>query len=123
MDFKAFEGSHTGSRIADALESTISQFGIQQKIQTVITDNAANMKNALSVFLESSDSSDTTLDDPALWEDESGSEAVEVLGDDTEHLACFAHSLQLVVHDGLSSISGFHQAVISKCSKLASLTH
>lgn len=123
LDFKAFEGSHTGSRISEALENTVSQFGIQDKIRSVITDNAANMKKAMSVFIEAQDNSDVAFDDPLLWEDESGAEVVEVLGDTLEHLACFAHTVQLVVRDGLASISGPHRAIISKCCKLASLTY
>jgi len=45
------------------LESTVAQFGIQNKIRSVITDNAANMKKALSVFLESSNNDDSALDE------------------------------------------------------------
>jgi len=123
VPFRFMLGSHTGSRIADALESAVEQFGIQDKIRSIITDNAANMKEAMFVFLESGDSSDATLDDPSLWEDEPETEVVEVLGGKAEHLACFAHTLQLVVRDGLASISGVHRGVISKCCKLASLTH
>jgi len=123
LDFKSFDGSHTGTRIAEALENSVSRYGIQEKIRTIITDNAANMKKAMSVFLDAQESGDAVFDDPSLWEDEQENETVEVLGDNTEHLACFAHTLQLVVRDGLASMSGPHRAVISKCCKLASLTH
>jgi len=44
VPFRFMLGSHTGSRIADALESAVEQFGIQDKIRSIITDNAANMK-------------------------------------------------------------------------------
>jgi len=68
LDFKAFEGSHMGSHIADALENTVAQFGIQNKIRSVNTDNAANMKKALSVFLESSNNVECSFGNACLSE-------------------------------------------------------
>jgi len=67
--------------------------------------------------------SETVIDDPSLWEDENGTEVLDTLDDKSQHLSCFAHTVQLVVRDGLASVSGSHRSIISKCCKLASLTH
>jgi hypothetical protein len=51
LAFCSFPGSQTGDRIAEALDAVISEFGIENKIRTVVTDNASNMRKALSVLL------------------------------------------------------------------------
>jgi len=64
------------------------------------------------------------VDDHSLWEDEDD-DAVDVLsaaGVECQHASCFAHSLQLVVHDGLGSLT-VARSLIVKCSKLANITH
>jgi hypothetical protein len=43
LSFKSFHGSHTGQKIADALEAVITENRLQHKVQYVITDNASNM--------------------------------------------------------------------------------
>ena len=40
----------------------------------------------------------------------------------TERLACYAHSLQLCVKDGLNQLKTAN-SLLAKCSKLANLTH
>lgn len=78
------------------------------------------------VFLQPDDESSDTFafdDDRTLWCDHTDVNATELINADAEHLACFAHSLQLVVRDGLASITGPSRGVISKCCKLTSLTH
>lgn len=44
-----------------------------------------------------------------------------VLGD-MEHISCFAHSLQLVVRDGLVVVSS-GRPFMAKCSKIANIVH
>jgi len=44
LAFRSLTGSHTGQRIAQALESVITECGLQNKIRCIVTDNASNMK-------------------------------------------------------------------------------
>ena len=44
------EGSHTGERISSALRDPFSAWGIQDKVTTIVTDNAANVKNAVALL-------------------------------------------------------------------------
>ena len=62
------------------------------------------------------------VDDPSLWEDQDDTVDLSAAGVDCQHVSCFAHSLQLVVHDGLENIT-VARSLIAKCSKLASLIH
>jgi hypothetical protein len=50
--FSSFKGSHTGSRIASALDKAISEFGLQSKVVYCAYDNASNMIKAFSVLNE-----------------------------------------------------------------------
>ena len=40
---------HTGENIAAKLKSCVSEFGVNQKVSTVVRDNASNMENGLSM--------------------------------------------------------------------------
>ena len=55
LSFQSFKGSHTGVAIAEALESVITDNMLQGKIRGIVTDNASNMRKALSVLLEAPD--------------------------------------------------------------------
>ena len=127
LAFKCFSGSHTGQRIAEALEDIVEQHSIRGKIRCVVTDNASNMRKALSLILEVSETSVVTdggVDDPSLWDDgEVGDgDVLDRLTTDQEHIPCFAHSLQLVVRDGLTAL-GLARTLLAKCCKLANLLH
>jgi len=63
---------------------------------------------------------DGEVDDPTVWEDETLTDAD--LDNEIEHIPCFAHSLQLVVRDGLDSLSAV-RPLLAKCCKLANLIH
>ena len=62
---------HTGENIAAKLKSCVSEFGVDQKVSTVVHDNARNMENGLSVCED--------------WDD----------------LSCFGHTLQLCIKPSL----------------------
>jgi len=106
----------------------IEEFDIQGKVRYIVTDNASNMKKALDIMfydLADTDNSQTVggdcIDDPTLWEDIDGlQESLAAVGG--RQLPCFVHSLQLVVRDGLASLS-FARAALGKVSKLANLVH
>ena len=73
LHVKQLEGSHTGEKICESIESMIDYWKIpKEQIHLVLTDNASNMKKALR---------DANF---------SG-------------FGCFAHSLQLVINDGVIS--------------------
>ena len=44
-----FQGSHTADKIFNAFEETISEFDINTRLSTIVTDNAANMVKAFSL--------------------------------------------------------------------------
>lgn len=64
------------------------------------------------------------LDDETLWEDLDDNEMVNVnyalVRHGAQRLSCFAHTLQLVINNGVSKL-GAGWCVIGKCSKLANL--
>jgi hypothetical protein len=90
------------------------------------------MKKAFDIiknFTPEQDVDDTVedaLDDDTLWEDLQGEDEAKVRQavdrHSAERLSCFAHTLQLVVKDGLSKSTLF-RGVLGKCSKMASPTH
>ena len=58
----------------------------------------------------------------ALMFESSALDVVAAMFNDVEHLPCFAHSLLLVVLNGLSNLTAV-RTMLEKCSKLASLLH
>jgi hypothetical protein len=123
LSFKSFHGSHTGQKIADALEAVITENRLQHKVQYVITDNTSNMIKAMTVLFDSGD--ENQLDDnsdPSMWEDIASDEVEIVLNNLPTRMSCFAHSVQLVIRDGLASTSVIRNT-FAKCSKLSNLVH
>lgn len=127
LDCRRFCGRHSGDNIAIAFDEIIDEYDIASKVKYIITDNAANMKCAFKVKLpqeeQHSDGSDPEddLDDESLWGDVTWEE--ETIPVRTrQRLSCFAHSLQLVVHDGMKESKAFSSA-LAKMSKLTSLLH
>lgn len=123
MESFSFAGRHTAENISSMFDTILSRFQLESKVRYIISDNAANMAAAFSVsFMTSEEDEDPILvDDPTLWC------AVddcfpEDMGPGYEHIRCFAHSLQLVVKDGLKEARPLY-SVLAKCSKLASLLH
>ena len=121
LAFKSFQGTHTGQRIAEALESVMTDNQIQSKVRWIVTDNASNMKKAMSVMFDDDLHRLDDSADPSLWEDDDSEDVSSVLSS-AKRIPCFAHSLQLVVRDGLSSLTAIRPA-LAKCSKLANLVH
>ena len=116
-----FKGSHTGDRIFSVYQETLAHFAIAEKIGHVITDNASNMVKAFTL----PGMEDLAIDDDDDDEDE-GEEQLEEqpLPDDLEDVQgqrspCFAHTLQLVVKDGLREAKQSRKT-IKKVSKIVS---
>lgn len=123
LDCRHFVGRHTGEHIASAFEEITEEYGIRQKISYIITDNAANMKCAFKVNMpqqqsDDSESEEDNLDDEHLWEDITSVEDTELPG---ECLSCFAHSLQLVVNDGMKEVRAISRT-IAKTSRFTTFT-
>lgn len=62
---------HTAKNLANELKKVLTEYGVHDKILMVVSDNAANIKAAVKNELQ--------------W----------------KHLGCFAHTINLVVNDGL----------------------
>lgn len=139
LTFRAFKGSHTGQRISEAIEAAIVENNLQNKVQFVVTDNASNMRKALTFMFPSLkeavegvlyetgeedglEDDEAAVGDFSLWEDIVSQDVDNALLGLGERIPCFAHSVQLVVRDGLQKIGSVRQA-IAKCSKLASIVH
>lgn len=136
---RRFSGSHTGERIAAELESTLDLYGIKQKIDYIITDNAANMKKALTIVLYNMDDDnngsaddeahepEAAIDNPDLWQDVDEADQHVILETvnascKRERLSCFDHTLHLVVGDGLKDTKCVSSA-LAKCCKISSMIH
>ena len=129
-----FSGRHTGQRIASTFESELQSAGIKDKIEYLVTDNAANMRSAFSTIFPVERSEQ--LDPESVVQDENLDDFLnlnsEIEADFHEsldgcataktRLSCFAHSLQLVVRDGLTEAMVLSKAV-AKASRLSSLLH
>uniref|UniRef100_A0AAY3ZWF3 HAT C-terminal dimerisation domain-containing protein n=1 Tax=Denticeps clupeoides TaxID=299321 RepID=A0AAY3ZWF3_9TELE len=122
-----FKGSHTAERICDQFESICDEYNIKDKLDYIISDNAANMRKAFTVCFPSEQDDDDDgdhLDDPELWCDLTleDQQTVDVAMAKKLRLQCFAHTLQLVVGDGLKETKMVSPS-LSKLSKLSSLLH
>ncbi len=69
---------HTAQNISDALFVILDQWGLREKVNVIVTDNGANMKKAIKEMNE--------IASNIKWQ------------------PCAAHTLQLVVGKGLSSV-------------------
>ena len=133
---KRFEGSHTGDRIAAELESILDLYDIKHKIDYVLTDNAANMKKAMTIALYSMENcaegaasayDEDAIDNPDIWQDVDDTNQSEILEMVNAHcrkerLSCFDHTLHVVVGDGLKHTKCVSSA-LAKCCKISSLVH
>lgn len=138
IGFSAFKGSHTGVRIAAELDKVTYESGIKDKVVHCLCDNASNMRKAFEVLEHMADDNDNEdpddgnsvvadcLDDEQLWNDLNDDDAADMNQSvsrlSAQRLSCFAHSLQLVVHDGLRKLLSA-RGIQSKCSKLANIVH
>lgn len=73
LDFSSFDHRHTAVRIAGLLTMKLRKLGILRKIDRITNDEAKNLTNA-----------------------------IDILGIDTERIWCIAHRLHLVVTNGLA---------------------
>ncbi|RXN00331.1 hypothetical protein EOD39_9754 [Acipenser ruthenus] len=129
----SFTRSHTGEWISESIESICDNYIIKKKIDYIISDNAANMRKAFTVCFPSSTESNNNispsedLNDTEIWEELDNDKAMDMnmsLQSNCRKrcLQCFAHTLQLVIGDGLKEARVIN-ATMSKVSKLCTLLH
>ncbi|VDI46437.1 Hypothetical predicted protein [Mytilus galloprovincialis] len=122
LSCKRFKGKHTAESIRYEYGETLAVFEIADKIFTIVTDNASNMvkafKTSLPGFEDTTDDGDSGNDKPEDVDCEDKNE------DELEHLPnhsrCYAHTLQLVIKDGLKDCTSHMCTVIAKASKIVS---
>lgn len=115
-------GSHTGERIYDKFNDVLTSYAIGGKVTYIVTDNASNMKAAFNVRMPGVDDHETDVvegDDEDLWCDNQDT-SVELIKE--ERISCFAHTLQLVVRDGLKEAQSINSA-LAKATKLSTFLH
>lgn len=113
--FKLILGSHSGVNIAERVNSILLDYGLETKVNYVVTDNASSMKKAFSLTFpnptaaatattdEETDHTAANVDDPTLWEETEDIELeIAEVTRTKERISCFAHTLQLAIGDGLS---------------------
>ncbi|XP_019746136.1 uncharacterized protein LOC109528182 [Hippocampus comes] len=127
-----FKGRHTGEAIARSFDNVLEDFGIGNKVEFIVTDNASNMKRAFSLEFPEIDPSGAEgeegagVDDGDLWEDQDEEDAGAVrqalILASKHRIPCFAHTRQLVIGDGLKELRAVGQP-IAKVSKLTTVLH
>lgn len=120
-----FRGSHTAEAINDEFQKVVTSFEITSKISFIVTDSAANMVKAFSLpgFTEVSNEecsdSEDDCNDSFLEDDEDRDEIYDNLYETSQHIRCFAHTLQLVIKNGFKQAGNINK-VISKVSTIVS---
>ena len=111
-----FRGCHTANNILQQYENTMAHFDISNQISHIVTDSASNMLNYFSLpgFV---DTDDQDPDEPDHTTDDDPSDTA--FDDLPDHMPCFAHTLQLVVKDGLKSADQLTK-VLRKTSTIVS---
>lgn len=97
-----FPHPHTSEKIADKLKSIFDEYEISEKIGSVTTDNAPNMKAGIREL----NNKISSIQDGSI---------------SVEHIPCSAHSLNLIVKTGLDRLTdenGKCQKIIEKLRKL-----
>uniref|UniRef100_A0A8C2FGK0 Uncharacterized protein n=1 Tax=Cyprinus carpio TaxID=7962 RepID=A0A8C2FGK0_CYPCA len=118
LDCRRFKGRHSADNIVAAFDEILEEYNINDKVEFIITDNASNMKKAFK-FVMAEDHSDDSEDEEDMVGEPFDRNFTLC---SRQRLSCFAHSLQLVVGDGLKEVKCLSQAM-SKVSKLATLLH
>ena len=119
---KRFTGRHTAENIRQQYEETVASFDIAEKITNIVTDKASNMTKAFCFDLPGFDGAveDAESDDDGDTNDENTQpdESCYELLPTTERDACFAHTINLCVNDGLLKAGQHTTRVLGTTSKI-----
>lgn len=121
---KRFKGKHCAENIRQEYEEAVACYDIADKISNIITDNASNMSKAFQFSLPGYSCDTEELSAQSDSEDENEESELEPVdinfpeNDLPKHGRCYAHTLQLVVKDGLKDASPHLKTVISKVSSI-----
>ena len=145
LEFLRIKSQHTAEKIRNTTKDILEKSNAAGKIYRVITDNASNMIKAYKFEL-SIDDGDDQENEPENFSSEEcsfntdASEksnlSVELSLTDPNsdmndkslamnlnpRLSCFAHSLQLVIHDGSKNVPYLSKA-LNKCKELSRKSH
>ena len=123
LECKRVKGRHTSDNIRHYFEETLACYNIADKICCVVTDNASNMLKAFVnlpgytepvVDTECSDDESDDHDNPEqdMHEDTHDCLPLHI------HLPCYAHTLQLVIRDGLKESGQHLKGIIAKAASI-----
>jgi len=128
---RRFKGSHTGENIAGMFAELSQEFGVTDKLCAMVTDNAANLRKAFNVdpkpVVENVELDSATEADSEAELIRSGVQWSEVQEDVAFRIpprySCTAHTLQLVVNDGLKEATDKIKQLVGKTKKLVGSIH
>lgn len=122
-----FLGSTTDEQIREMYDKIVGDYGISEKITFVLSDSAANIRTAFNTRFPPPGPSDkefgTYVENKMepMWNNlKAPADALFIHNE--QRLNCFAHSLQLVIHDGIRDVSSLG-AALETVSRLSSLLH
>lgn len=122
--FKYIPSPHTSANIRKLFDDSVESFNI--RFYCIVTDNAANMKKAFSASLIPQQVKTIRLfedsdDNESESENEDEDVTHELNSEDIfeNSLRCAAHTMQLVVHDGLEAIN--NERVSSSLTKVRNI--
>lgn len=139
LSFQRCQGTQIGEQICDAFEDVIKEYDIKNKIDFIIKDDTGCMKTAFRVRLpcDSKVLEEVPVDVDLLdWEDNAEDDTIWQDLDEEDNdvicstferhsnskklLPCFAHSLQLVISDGMVEAT-CAATIITKARLMAAL--
>jgi hypothetical protein len=147
MSFDPVFGNHRAPLLLEMYETCINTFNIQTKLVRLITDSCSNNIAAFRGLIipgfelyflddDSEDQVDSNSDEERSELDDIESEAAIIefhnsllqvfdstsTNDESFRLPCYAHTLQLVIKDGLKGSASI-RCSLEKVSKIAALSH